>query len=34
MVTKIKKTDEKIKIRRLNNLILKKGIFPRLLNLL
>ena len=34
MVTKIKKTDEKIKIRRLNNLILKKGIFPRLLNCL
>ena len=34
MKTKIKETDEKTKIRRMNNLILKKGIFPRLLNCL
>ena len=32
MKTKIKETDKKTKIRRINNLILKKGVFPRLLN--
>ena len=34
MKTKIKETNEKTKIRRINNLILKKGVFPRLLNCL
>lgn len=34
MKTKIKKVNDKTKIRRLNSLSLKKGIFPKLLDCL